>query len=150
MRSFLVMSLCSTLPICADDPFMCVVRADIFITDALSMATLDDSAQQGRHFVSDSETASMKRAMPIIQSSTTSSNSPSPEDPMDVASPAPNMTMGPPARNSPDGEANGNRDQSGVLGEHGNTSGPSAAAAAQAGAQAPKVVQTAFIDHLMW
>lgn len=65
---------------------------------------------------------------------------------MDVSSPA-NATMGPPARTSPDNEANGT---GGVIdqGHMGSMAGPNAAAAAQAGAQAPKVVQTAFIHKL--
>lgn len=63
---------------------------------------------------------------------------------MDVA------PMGPPVGVSPDPEANGAHEHMGGTEERGHTpmSAPNAAAAAQAGAQQPKVVQTAFIHKL--
>ncbi|KAI9053925.1 hypothetical protein LZ554_002870 [Drepanopeziza brunnea f. sp. 'monogermtubi'] len=57
--------------------------------------------------------------------------------------------MAPPARTSPDTETNGVHDQ--MMGDQpssGSLAGPNAAAAAAAGAQQPKVVQTAFIHKL--
>jgi hypothetical protein len=56
----------------------------------------------------------------------------------------------PPARTSPDSETNGIYDQM-IIGDQLNSnslSEPNAAAAAAAGAQQPKVVQTAFIHKL--
>jgi len=56
----------------------------------------------------------------------------------------------PPARTDSDSETNGIRDQM-IIGDQLNSSsqaGPNAAAAAAAGAQQPKVVQTAFIHKL--
>lgn len=67
---------------------------------------------------------------------------------MDVTPPTSTM-MGPPARTSPDMETNGVHDH--ILGDQpssGSLAGPNAAAAAAAGAQQPKVVQTAFIHKL--
>jgi len=71
---------------------------------------------------------------------------------MEVTPPSSAM-MAPPARTSPDNETNGVHDQQvGMgMGEQPNTgslAGPNAAAAAAAGAQQPKVVQTAFIHKL--
>ncbi|KAJ5032938.1 uncharacterized protein L3040_009527 [Drepanopeziza brunnea f. sp. 'multigermtubi'] len=57
--------------------------------------------------------------------------------------------MAPPARTSPDMETNGVHDQ--MMGDQpssASVAGPNAAAAAAAGAQQPKVVQTAFIHKL--
>lgn len=60
-------------------------------------------------------------------------------------------SMGPPTRISPEDDTNSMSEQMG-MGQmeqgHGNIAGPSAAAAAAAGAQQPKVVQTAFIHKL--
>jgi hypothetical protein len=67
---------------------------------------------------------------------------------MDVTTPTA-VTMGPPARTSEETDANGMNDHLGV-GDQPSTgslaAGPNAAAAA--GAQQPKVVQTAFIHKL--
>jgi hypothetical protein len=82
---------------------------------------------------------------PVIQTS-----APSPGDPMDVTSPT-IAPMGPPVRTSPESETNGTRNHTGIPDEQSNASnmlGPNAAVAAQAGAQQPKVVQTAFIHKL--
>jgi hypothetical protein len=68
---------------------------------------------------------------------------------MEVTPPASAM-MAPPARTSPETEANGLHEHMG-MGDQPNTgslAGPNAAAAAAAGAQQPKVVQTAFIHKL--
>ena len=83
---------------------------------------------------------------PIIQTS-----APSPGDPMDMAdlTPPASAMMAPPSRTSPDNETNGH-DHMG-MGDQlapGNLAGPNAAAAAAAGSQQPKVVQTAFIHKL--
>jgi hypothetical protein len=69
---------------------------------------------------------------------------------MDVTSPT-IAPMGPPTRSSPEDEANGTHEHSGITDEQGypsNMLGPNAAVAAQAGVQQPKVVQTAFIHKL--
>jgi len=69
---------------------------------------------------------------------------------MDVTSPT-IAPMGPPARSSPESEANGAHDHSSIIDDSSHASGmlgPNAAVAAQAGAQQPKVVQTAFIHKL--
>ena len=69
---------------------------------------------------------------------------------MDVTSPT-IAAMGPPTRGSPEDEANGTHEHSGISDDQSHTSsmlGPNAALAAQAGVQQPKVVQTAFIHKL--
>jgi hypothetical protein len=68
---------------------------------------------------------------------------------MDVTSPT-MATMGPPSRTSPDNEANGTHEQPAAEDQShiNNIVVPNAAAAAQAGSQQPKVVQTAFIHKL--
>jgi hypothetical protein len=69
---------------------------------------------------------------------------------MDVTSPT-LAPMGPPARSSPEDEANGSHEHTGMSDDQGHNPsmlGPNAAVAAQAGAQQPKVVQTAFIHKL--
>lgn len=106
------------------------------------MASKDEIANQN-HYNSDTDAIESNRALPIIQSNNTHSPAPSQDEPMDETPPPSNATMGPPARSSPDTEPNG-RDHE----LSGNTLGPSAAAAAQAGTQTPKVVQTAFIHKL--
>lgn len=65
-------------------------------------------------------------------------------------SPPTTATMGPPARAGEESEANGIHDHmgNGDQPSTGNLAGPNAAAAAAAGAQQPKVVQTAFIHKL--
>lgn len=70
---------------------------------------------------------------------------------MDIT-PPPTALMGPPEKTSPESQTNGSNESAGFgMMEHGNAGsvpGPSAAAAAQAGSQQPKVVQTAFIHKL--
>lgn len=68
---------------------------------------------------------------------------------MEVIPPATAM-MGPPTRANEDSEANGVHDHTGIGDQPstGSLAGPNAAAAAAAGAQQPKVVQTAFIHKL--
>ncbi len=78
---------------------------------------------------------------------------PTPGDPMEITTTSPSTTMmAPPARTSPESEANGGHDQHMAMGDQpstGSLAGPNAAAAAAAaGAQQPKVVQTAFIHKL--
>lgn len=68
---------------------------------------------------------------------------------MDVTPPT-TASMAPPSRTSPDNDTNGtdhNMGQ-GPMDQSGSLAGPNAAAAAAAGAQQPKVVQTAFIHKL--
>lgn len=67
---------------------------------------------------------------------------------METSPPA--ITMGPPSNPGVESDANGTHDYM-SMGDHHNTGslpGPNAAAAAAAGAQQPKVVQTAFIHKL--
>jgi hypothetical protein len=89
------------------------------------------------------------RTIPILQSPAIQTSAPSPGDPMEVTPPASTM-MGPPVRTSPHTETNGVHDQM-VMADQpqtGSLAGPNAAAAAAAGGQQPKVVQTAFIHKL--
>lgn len=105
----------------------------------------DDSTRRSPHRADDDP---ISHTIPIIQTPTIHTPAQSPGDAMDFTSPS-TVAMGPPARNSPEGDSNGAQDQSmGDQGQHGSASGPNAAAAAQAGSQAPKVVQTAFIHKL--
>lgn len=69
---------------------------------------------------------------------------------MEVTTSGQPAMMAPPVRTSPEFESNGTHDM-GDMGEHsgtGSLGGPNAAAAAAAGTQQPKVVQTAFIHKL--
>ena len=100
-------------------------------------------------FATDADVNSSTRTVPILHPAMQSS-APSPGDPMDVTSPT-IAPMGPPARSSPEDEANGTHEHTGITDDHGHNSsmlGPNAAVAAQAGVQQPKVVQTAFIHKL--
>jgi hypothetical protein len=96
----------------------------------------------------DTDDEPSSRTVPILSPATRTS-APSPGDPMDVTSPT-IASMAPPARASPDTEANGSQEHMG-LEDHNQASSinaPNAAAAAQSGGQQPKVVQTAFIHKL--
>lgn len=104
-----------------------------------------NESAQAPSFMSDTDVNSSTRTVPILHPAM-----PSPGDPMDVTSPT-LAPMGPPARNSPEDEANGSHEQAGLAEDQGHNSsmlGPNAAVAAQAGGQQPKVVQTAFIHKL--
>lgn len=113
------------------------------------MDLTDESAQRSP-FMSDSDPGqTTARTVPILHPPVIQTSAPSPGDPMEVTPPASAM-MAPPARTSPDSETNGVHDQM-VMGDQphsGSLAGPNAAAAAAAGAQQPKVVQTAFIHKL--
>lgn len=112
------------------------------------MSTQNESAPRPS-FVTDTDANSATRTVPILHPAMQSS-APSPGDPMDVTSPT-IAPMGPPTRSSPEDEANGTHEHPGIPDDQGHTSGmlgPNAAVAAQAGAQQPKVVQTAFIHKL--
>jgi hypothetical protein len=112
------------------------------------MNTQNESIQVSP-FVSDTDVNSATRTVPILHPAMQSS-APSPGDPMDVTSPT-LVPMGPPARSSPEDEANGNHEHTSISDDQGHNPsmlGPNAAVAAQAGAQQPKVVQTAFIHKL--
>lgn len=98
------------------------------------------------------------RTLPIIQPPPSiRTTAPSPGSPMDVndATPPASAMMGPPSRTSPE-ETNGAHEHMGMgmgmgMGDQlapGHMAGPNAAAAAAAGSQQPKVVQTAFIHKL--
>ena len=111
---------------------------------------MDPTDERARRspFMSDPDPGqTTSRTVPIIQTPTLQTSAPSPGDPMDVTPPASAM-MAPPARTSPDMEANGVHDLMGDQPSSGSLAGPNAAAAAAAGAQQPKVVQTAFIHKL--
>ncbi len=117
-------------------------------TGAEMMGEHDESAQKSP-FVNDGDVEPSTRTVPIL-TPTIQTSAPSPGDPMDVTSPT-MATMGPPSRSSPEPEANGTHDHGGILDDQGHAPsmlGPNAAVAAQAGAQQPKVVQTAFIHKL--
>lgn len=112
------------------------------------MASTDERAQRSPFMSDQDPSQTTARTVPILQTPTLLTSAPSPGDPMDVTPPASAM-MAPPARTSPDMEANGVHDQ--MMGDQpssGSLAGPNAAAAAAAGAQQPKVVQTAFIHKL--
>ena len=113
------------------------------------MDSMEERAQRGP-FMSDSDPdQTTARTVPILQPPLIQTSAPSPGDPMEVTPPA-SALMAPPARTSPDSETNGVHDQM-VMGDQpqsGSLAGPNAAAAAAAGAQQPKVVQTAFIHKL--
>jgi hypothetical protein len=111
---------------------------------------LADERPRGSPFSSDSDPRQTSRTMPLRQPPLVKTSPPSPGDPMDVTTPT-TATMGPPARTSEEAEGNGISEHMGA-GDQPSTgtlaTGPSAAAAAAAGAQQPKVVQTAFIHKL--
>ena len=113
------------------------------------MGPIDDNQSRRSPFVSnhDSSNSHPHRTVPILQLS--NHNSTSPGDPMEVT-PHTAASMGPPSRTSPDGDTNGSHDHlgPGPMDQSGSMAGPNAAAAAAAGAQQPKVVQTAFIHKL--
>lgn len=116
------------------------------------MDPTDQRAQRGPFMNEPDPAQTTARTVPIIQPPVLQTSAPSPGDPMEVTPPSSAM-MAPPARTSPDNETNGVHDQQvGMgMGEQPNTgslAGPNAAAAAAAGAQQPKVVQTAFIHKL--
>ena len=115
------------------------------------MDSMDERAQRGPFNSNLDPNQTTARTVPILQPPVLQTSAPSPGDPMEVTPPATAM-MGPPSRASPDRETNGIHDQMGIgMGDSSNTgnmAGPNAAAAAAAGAQQPKVVQTAFIHKL--
>ncbi|KAH8593299.1 HSF-type DNA-binding-domain-containing protein [Bisporella sp. PMI_857] len=91
------------------------------------------------------------RTVPIVQPPIIQTSAPSPVDRMETT-PSGNAVMGPPSRTTEEDTngineqmGSGEQEQSGNLGLMG---GPNAAAAAAAGGQNPKVVQTAFIHKL--
>jgi hypothetical protein len=109
-----------------------------------------DERAQGSPFSSDSDPRHTSRTVPLRQPPIVKTSPPSPGDPMEVTTPT-TATMGPPARSSEEADANGINEHIGG-GDQPSTgslgAGPNAAAAAAAGAQQPKVVQTAFIHKL--
>ncbi|TAQ91532.1 hypothetical protein B7494_g155 [Chlorociboria aeruginascens] len=112
------------------------------------MDRMDEPARPGAFHASPDPSQSTARTIPILQPPILQTTAPSPGDPMEVTPPSSAM-MAPPSRTSPEGEANGLHEHMG--GDQSNTGGltaPNAAAAAAAGAQQPKVVQTAFIHKL--
>ena len=122
-------------------------QSDISPGDAMMDTTVERA--QRSPFMSDSDPGQTARTVPILQPPILQTSSPSPTDLMEVTPPATAM-MGPPTRTSEENDANGTHDHMG-MGDQQNTgslAGPNAAAAAAAGAQQPKVVQTAFIHKL--
>jgi hypothetical protein len=121
---------------------------DVFPSpDVGEMGHPDDSVQPSS-YLNDTD-AESARAIPVMHP-TIHTSAPSPGDPMDVTSPD-IASMGPPAGVSPDPEANGAHEHMGGAEERSHTPSmptPNVATAAQAGAQQPKVVQTAFIHKL--
>jgi len=113
------------------------------------MDAADERAQQSP-FLSDTYPGqTTARTIPILQPPIVQTSAPSPGSPMEVTPPATAM-MAPPTRAGEEHEANGIHEHMG-MGDQPNTgslAGPNAAAAAAAGAQQPKVVQTAFIHKL--
>lgn len=113
------------------------------------MDTVDERAHRGP-FMGDTQPGqTSSRTVPIIQTPTLQTSAPPAGDPMEVTPPA-TASMAPPARTSPDTDANGVHDQV-MMGDQpssGSLAGPNAAVAAAAGAHQPKVVQTAFIHKL--
>lgn len=113
------------------------------------MEAADERAQRGP-FMGDTQPAqTTARTVPILHTPILQTSAPPAGDPMDVT-PLATASMAPPARTSPDTDANGVHDQI-MMGDQpssGSLAGPNAAAAAAAGAQQPKVVQTAFIHKL--
>jgi hypothetical protein len=111
---------------------------------------LADERARRSPFSNDLDPRQTSRTVPLRQPPIMQASPPSPGDPMDVTTPT-TATMGPPARTSEESETNGGNDSMSVGDQPstGNlTAGPNAAAAAAAGAQQPKVVQTAFIHKL--
>ena len=111
------------------------------------MDTTVERAQRSP-FVSDPDPNQAARTVPILQPPVVQTSAPSLPDTMDVTPPV-SATMAPPMRTSED-DANGTHDHMGMGDPQniGSLAGPNAAAAAAAGAQQPKVVQTAFIHKL--
>ncbi|RDW78510.1 hypothetical protein BP5796_06362 [Coleophoma crateriformis] len=108
----------------------------------------DDRAQRSPFIHPADHSQSNARTIPILQTPTLHTSAPSPGDPMETSPPT--TAMGPPSNPGVESDANGAHDYM-AMGDHHNTShlpGPNAAAAAAAGAQQPKVVQTAFIHKL--
>jgi hypothetical protein len=121
------------------------MRSDISPGDAMMETTVERA--QRSPFMSDSDAGQTARTVPI-QLPTLQTSAPSPPDPMEVTPPA-TATMGPPLRTSEENDANGTQEHMVMADQHSvSPAGPNAAAAAAAGAQQPKVVQTAFIHKL--
>ena len=113
------------------------------------MENHDERAQQNPFLTAPDQDQLATRTVPIIQAPTSQASAPSPGDPMEVT-PPPTAMMAPPTRTSPEDDVNGIHENTGI-GEQAHAAvmpGPNAAAAAAAGAQQPKVVQTAFIHKL--
>lgn len=111
------------------------------------METTDERARRGP-FMGDTQIVqTTARTVPILH--TLQSSAPSIGGSMDVT-PLATASMAPPARTSPDRDANGVHDQMMMVDQpsSGSLAGPNAAAAAATSAQQPKVVQTAFIHKL--
>jgi hypothetical protein len=113
--------------------------------------TLPVEGAQRTPFSGDPNQTGNNKIIPLLSSSTASSESPQ-GDPMDVT-PAVTATMGPPVHNSPDidqGTANTNTSSGSAesVNMNNSNSGFGIGAAAAAATQQPKVVQTAFIHKL--
>lgn len=111
----------------------------------LAMASAADARRSP--FSIDPHHQGIHKAIPILPSSSGSSNLTPPRDPMDIT-PSTLPTMGPPILSSPVGERNGGSQS--IHADDGSSINGSSAPAigAAAAAQQPKVVQTAFIHKL--
>lgn len=111
---------------------------------------LADERARRSPFSNDKDPRPTSRAMPLRQTPIVQTSPPSPGDPMEVTTPT-TTAMGPPTRTSEEIDANGINEHVSAGDQPSTaslTAGPNAAAAAAAGAQQPKVVQTAFIHKL--
>jgi hypothetical protein len=108
---------------------------------------LAEERARGSPFTSDSDPRQASRTVPLRQTPIVRTSPPSPGDPMEVTTPTA-ATMGPPTRTSEESDTNGIGDHTDQPNSGNLAAGPNAAAAAAAGAQQPKVVQTAFIHKL--
>ncbi|CZT42167.1 related to heat shock transcription factor HSF21 [Rhynchosporium secalis] len=117
------------------------------------MASIYERAQRSPLMNDSDPGQKISRTVPILRTPTLLTSAPSPAGPMDVT-PNSSVMMAPPARTSPDDmETNGLHDH--IMNDQPHTGslagGPnaaSAAAAGAAGAQQPKIIQTAFIHKL--
>lgn len=117
-----------------------------------AMPAQDECLSQDPFVSAPNQPSSSTRTVPIIRAAPPPSI---PGDPMEVVRNTPPQSagsapMGPPARTSPDSEANGHDNNTAMALDQasGGPAAPNAAAAAMAGSQQPKVVQTAFIHKL--
>lgn len=140
----------SPLAFCTTSAPTCHCAKETSLTIAGEMMDpTEERAQRGHSMGDSSQGPNDPRTIPIIHPPILQTTAPSPGDPIELTPPSSAM-MAPPARTSPDNDTNGLQERMGMGDQpsSGSIAGPSAAAAAAAGAQQPKVVQTAFIHKL--